>query len=121
MEGVRLRLQSLVYQRSPRKFTSSAFTCSACVHGTLCGPPGSSTNLTFLIIFACRRDVASGGRMRSASPCRMSVDTGQQANGGRAIANVPVIAEYVLTDELPARNVVVIEVVEEVDEVSGSI
>src|SRR5207245_10790234 len=58
-----------------RKLTNSEFTRSACVHKTPCGPPGSSTNLTFLIIFACRRDVASGGRMRSASPCRMRVGT----------------------------------------------
>src|SRR6266566_3518266 len=58
-----------------RKLTNSVFTRSACVHRTPCGPPGSSTNLTFLIIFACLRDVASGGRMRSASPCRMSVGT----------------------------------------------
>src|SRR5262249_12912798 len=61
--------------RYARKRTSSALICSACVHSTPCGPPGSSTNLTFLIIFACRRDEASGGRIRSASPCRISVGT----------------------------------------------
>ena len=55
--------------------TSSELTRSAWVHSTPCGPPGSSTNWTFLIILACRLDVASGGRMRSASPCRMSVGT----------------------------------------------
>src|SRR5882762_4676727 len=38
-------------------------------------PPLSSTNLTFLINFACLLDVASAGRMRSASPCRRSVGT----------------------------------------------
>ena len=35
-----------------RNFTSSALMRSACVHSTPCGPPGSSTNCTFLIIFA---------------------------------------------------------------------
>jgi len=35
----------------------------------------TSTDLAFLIIFACLLDVASAGRMRSASPCRMSVGT----------------------------------------------
>src|ERR1051325_1972064 len=58
-----------------RKLTNSLLTRSAWVHRTPCGPPGNSTNLTFLIIFACLLDVASGGRMRSASPCRMSVGT----------------------------------------------
>src|SRR5258708_1151375 len=58
-----------------RKFTNSVLTRSAWVHRTPCGPPGSSTNLTFFIILACRLDVASGGRIRSASPCRMSVGT----------------------------------------------
>src|SRR5258708_1715537 len=58
-----------------RNFTNSVLTRSACVHRTPCGPPGSSTNLTFFTILACRLDVASGGRIRSASPCRMSVGT----------------------------------------------
>src|SRR5713101_6974018 len=58
-----------------RKLTNSVFTRSTCVQRTPCGPPGSSTNLMFLIIFACLLDVASGGRIRSASPCRMSVGT----------------------------------------------
>src|SRR2546423_13628797 len=59
----------------PRNESSSLFTCAACVHSTPCGPPGNSTNLTFLIILACLRDVASGGRMRSASPWMISVGT----------------------------------------------
>src|SRR6267142_338053 len=58
-----------------RNLTSSVFTWSAWVHSTPCGPSLSSTNLTSLIIFACLRDVASGGRIRSASPCKMSVGT----------------------------------------------
>src|SRR2546422_70600 len=58
-----------------KNLTSSVLTWSAWVHRRPCGPSLSSTNLTSLIIFAWRREVASGGRMRSASPCRMSVGT----------------------------------------------
>src|SRR6266850_2303841 len=64
-----------VFQAYFRKLTNSALMRSAWVQSTPCGPPGSSTNLTFLNIFAWRLDVASGGRMRSASPCRISVGT----------------------------------------------
>ena len=39
------------------------------------GPILRSMNLTSLIIFACLRDVASGGGIRSASPSKMSVGT----------------------------------------------
>src|SRR5688500_4836852 len=58
-----------------RNATSSEFIRSACVQSTPWGPPGSSTNLTFLIILACLLEVASGGRILSASPCRMRVGT----------------------------------------------
>src|SRR6185503_17377136 len=58
-----------------RKLTSSELIRSACVQRTPCGPPLSCTNFAPLIIFACRRDVASGGRILSASPCRISVGT----------------------------------------------
>ena len=53
---------------SPRKFSNSAFTSSACVHVMQCGPSFTTDRRAPLISLAVRSPEAVIGRMRSASP-----------------------------------------------------
>src|ERR1700676_3978879 len=67
------RLANDVAARQARNRRSSGLISSARVHVMPWEPPLISTYLTFLIILACRLDVASGGRMRSSSPWMIMV------------------------------------------------
>src|SRR5258707_164374 len=53
---------------SPRKLSNSAFTSSAWVHVTQCGPSFTTSRRAPLMSLAVRSPVAVMGRMRSASP-----------------------------------------------------
>ena len=57
----------LVVATAPRNFTSSAFTSSACVQVTQCGPPLMTTRRAPRTSVAVRAPAASSGTIRSAS------------------------------------------------------